>query len=88
MKEQKIFEDIPESEGSCELPDHFLEDEIFENLDGWSDKNLPEKVILAISFFFFSFSYKSQGANLNIVFNFCVSLGEEIGTIQGTTLLV
>ena len=50
MKEQKIFEDIPESEGSYELPDHFLEDEIFENLDGWSDKNLPEKVILVISF--------------------------------------
>ena len=51
MKKQKIFEDIPESEGSYELPDHFLEDEIFENLDEWSDKNLPEKVILVISFF-------------------------------------
>ena len=51
MKEQIIFEDILESEGSYELPDHFLDDEIFENLDGWSDKNLPEKVILVISFY-------------------------------------
>lgn len=34
MKEQKTFEDIPESEGSSELPDQFLEDEIFENFDG------------------------------------------------------
>ena len=52
MKEQKTFEDIPESEGSYELPDQFLEDEMFENLDGWSDNNLPEKVIIVISFFF------------------------------------
>lgn len=34
MKEQKTFEHIPESEGSSELPDQFLEDEMFENFDG------------------------------------------------------
>ena len=52
MEEQKTFEDISESKGSYELPDQFLKDEMFKNLDGWSDKNLLEKVIIAISYFF------------------------------------
>ena len=56
---------------------------MFENLDG-----LNKKKVNFTCFFFFSFSYKSEDGILNIVFNFCVYLSEDIGNIQGTILLI
>ena len=38
MEEKKMLENITASDVSYELPDQFLEDKMFENLDGWTIK--------------------------------------------------